>query len=295
MTLFPGNRIIRAGLAALLLAALVFYYWPIFGWLAREWLGPGPSGGVARDWSHGLLVTMFIGFLLWRRRDELFAPAPPSQWWVVPLILLAAGLGMAGRSLEAAYLSGYSLIPAAAGLAGMVWGAGAGYRLLPPLTLFVLAVPFPAIEWGVTGFLQNLVATGSAFLAGISGAEVARSGLNISVGEVDYLIAPLCSGFSLILALLSVVLPVLCLKRASIKSLVATLFWVPVLGLGSKIALVSIVLAATPSLGVATALSFYHGWLGVLFFLVSLGIALLIACGSLALWDRRTSSRRVAS
>lgn len=273
---YPDIRMSQSWVAALLMVGLVYFYWPAFGWLVREWLGPGPSGGAARDWSHGTLVVLFIGFLLWRRRNELFAPGPLSRWPVVPLILLATGLAVAGRLLEAPYLLAYSLIPAASGLAGSLCGARAGYRLLAPLMLFVLAVPFPAIDWGVTGALQNLVATGSVLLAGLSGVEITRSGLNISVGTVDYLVAPLCSGFNLIMALLALALPVLYLRRSSVRTIAGAFLWVPALGLAAKILLITLILVLTPYLGAEQALSLYHGWLGVPFFLGSLAMAMAV-------------------
>ena len=57
------------------------------------------------------------------------------------------------------------------------------------------------------------------------------------------------------------------------------LIWVPTLGLAAKILLIDFILVLTPSLGAEQALSLYHGWLGVPFFLASLAVAMAVIVG----------------
>lgn len=264
----------RSLLAFLLVPALLYIYLPTFAWLGREWLGAGPFAGQARDWAHGPLVVTLIGYLLWRRREEFSLSG--ASLWGLPLVLGGVGLRLVGSSLGAPYLSGYSLIPIGLGLGTLFFGTRAGYSLLIPMLLFVLAVPFPADQWGVTGFLARLVAIASAFLSRLAGTPVSRSGQVITVGDAQYWLVPLCSGFNLIMALLALVVPLLYLRGASLKSQGAALLWLPALGLTTKIILVSIVITLTPRLGQDTALLLYHRWLGIPFYLASLGIASLL-------------------
>ena len=90
-----NHATIRAGLLGLLLAGAIYLYLPTIAWLGQVWLGAGPLGGAARDWSHGPLVVLFIGFLLLRRRGELVVRGAPSPRGM-PLIAVGIGLHLAG-------------------------------------------------------------------------------------------------------------------------------------------------------------------------------------------------------
>ena len=118
-----------------------------------------------------------------------------------------------------------------------------------------------------------------------------RSDLMRSVGQDYYLVEPLCSGFNMIMVLLSLVLPTLYLRRASARSMGAAFLWVPAVGLATKILLISITLIVSPHLGMDTSLILYHWWLGVPFFIVALGVALKILSGTPERLDLRTAGR----
>lgn len=257
-------------MAVALASVLIYVYLPTLLWLGRQWLGAGLFVYQAQNWSHGPIVVIMMGYLLWRGRAE---PARPSLWGV-PLILGGIGLHLAGVSLEAPYLSAYSLVPVFLGVVSLFFGISSR-RVIPGL-LFLMAVPFPVTEWGVIGLLAQVVAVASVFLSRLAGAPVLRQGQTIFVGPDEYLVAPLCSGFNFIMALLALVLPLLYLRGASLKTLAAGLLWLPAVGMAAKIALVSAILVLTPWLGQDTALMLYHRWLGLAFYLGGLGVALLI-------------------
>ncbi|MBI2836668.1 MAG: exosortase/archaeosortase family protein [Chloroflexi bacterium] len=265
----------RVSLVLLLLPSLVYAYFPTIQWLFSQWWGDGPFVSEARNWSHGFLVALMLGYVLWRKRGEFSGGG--SAGWGVPVVALSLGLNFIGVLLAMPYLSAASLVPAALGTVGLLYGFGTLRRLLVPLLLLLLAVPFPVEEWGVSGFLARIVATASPPLAALTGAPVIRSGQFIIVGEYQYEVIGLCSGFNFVMALLALVLPLLSLRGASLKALGMALLWVPAVGMVTKVALVSTVLVLTPRLGQDAALSLYHGWLGVLFFVGGLGIALLLA------------------
>ncbi|MDP2953644.1 MAG: exosortase/archaeosortase family protein [Chloroflexota bacterium] len=273
----PWQGAIWVGLTVFLLLGLTYVYLPTLTWLGGEWLGSGSFAGPVRDWSHGPLVLVLVSYLVWRRRGRLSLNRDPFAG--LPVIMGAVGLYLTSVLLEAPYLSAYSLILTALGFLCLFCGRGAGFRLLIPLGLFALAVPFPATQWGITGFLAQVVAIASASLARLAGAPVYRSGQLITVGQDEYLVEPLCSGFNFIMALLALVMPLLCLRGASFKSLGGALLWAPALALAAKIALVSTILVLTPVVGQDVALRLYHGWVGITFFLGSLGAALIVING----------------
>ncbi|MBI2853180.1 MAG: exosortase/archaeosortase family protein [Chloroflexi bacterium] len=266
----------RISLVLLLAAGLFSIYFSTMQWLFGEWWGSGSFVWEARNWAHGFLVVIMVGYLLWRKRREFLLSGRRSPWGI-PALAGGVALKFAGDFLDMPYLSAASTIPAGLGAVCLFSGVTTVRRLSVPFLLFLLAVPFPVDEWGITNFLAQVVATGSAPLAGLLGTPVFRSGQLITVGQYQYEVIGLCSGFNFIMALLALAVPLLYLRGASLKSLGISLFWLPALGMAAKIILVSAVLALTPRLGQDAALALYHGWLGVAFFVAGLGVAVFLS------------------
>src|SRR5262249_11745895 len=71
-------------------ACFVWSFWPTFTELVRTWRRSDQS-------SHGFLVPVFAGFLLWLRRERLDVDELRPAWLAgLPLLLLALGLRLAG-------------------------------------------------------------------------------------------------------------------------------------------------------------------------------------------------------
>ncbi len=118
---------------------LLLLYAQTFNLLGRVWwFDP--------DYSHGLLVPIVVGGMLWMQRDALLRPGTPSS--VVPgaaLILVAILLlfiGIRGPIHLAQY---GSLCLMLAGLALYTGGFGRLRLIFAPLALLALAIPLPTI------------------------------------------------------------------------------------------------------------------------------------------------------
>src|SRR5262249_46678834 len=60
-----------------LLAVLVWAYWTTLGEFHERW-------AYNAQYSHGYLVPLFAGALLWLRRDQLVLAELRSSWWALP-------------------------------------------------------------------------------------------------------------------------------------------------------------------------------------------------------------------
>ena len=67
-----------------LVAILALLYWPIMRDLSVQWWDDA-------NYSHGFIVPIFSGYLIWRERDRLRALVPRGTAW--GLLVLVGGIG----------------------------------------------------------------------------------------------------------------------------------------------------------------------------------------------------------
>jgi hypothetical protein len=104
-----------AGAVALLAAALAWAYWPTLVGLVERWSGDP-------QYSHGYVVPLFAGVVLWSRRRLLPAgPVCPSGWCLA-LLAGAASIRVAGTYFYLIWVENVSLLPALAGLCVLAGG-----------------------------------------------------------------------------------------------------------------------------------------------------------------------------
>ncbi|MDO8687929.1 MAG: exosortase/archaeosortase family protein [Dehalococcoidales bacterium] len=247
--------------------ALSLLYLPTLRWLWDEWFRTAP-----RFYAHGSLVVLISGWLVWRKR-RVFASAQPGLMGI-PLVLVALTLGILAlfQNLPLLYtysLSAYSLLLLTIGVLLVVSGRKVTRQLMFPLLFLALAIPLPFTHQ-LGSFLANIVATGSVALAEATGLAIVRDGTLVVVGGYSYSIDPLCSSLNIMLALFTLVLPILYLKRYSGLKTVLFLLATPAVALVFKILLVTLIYWMTLHGEPEMALQAYHGWAGMLFFWFSL-------------------------
>jgi exosortase len=134
-------------------SALAFAYAAVLVKLGQAWW-------TDENYSHGLLIPLIIGYILWSQRARLAVAVPrPSAFWglstaVVALIALWAGT--AGAEL---YMQRMSLVLLLAGTVLYFWGFNLLRLLIAPLFLLILAIPIPAIIFNKVAFPLQLFAS----------------------------------------------------------------------------------------------------------------------------------------
>ena len=118
------------------------------------------------NYSHGLLIPVIIGYILWTEREELarvrVRPSLLCGGAGVVAALLALWAGTAGAEL---YVQRMALVLMLAAVVVYFWGIGLLKRLLVPLALLVLAIPIPAIIFNKIAFPLQLFASKCAVWA----------------------------------------------------------------------------------------------------------------------------------
>ncbi len=165
----PATKKLWQGLA--IGFAIAFAYATVMAKLVRDWWND-------ENYSHGLLIPIIIGYILWTQRDKLArVPVNSSLFWggaAILFALFALWAGVAGAEL---YTQRLSLILLLAGIAVYFWGFRLLQMLLVPLALLFLAIPIPAIVFNKIAFPLQLFASRCAVWSmSMLGIPVLRQG-----------------------------------------------------------------------------------------------------------------------
>lgn len=266
---FPSSGGWRAGQVLSVSAVLFLYaelYFGTFVKLVHDWY-------TLPDFSHGFLIPFFVGYVLWKQKDELRRlPLVPSWYGLGPLLfgLALLLLGQLGAEL---YLARISFLFVMAATVVLVAGARFLRRLWFPISLLMLAIPIPqVIFYQLTAPLQHLAATCATHILPLFGVPVLQEGNVIRLPSVSLEVAEACSGIRSLLSLatLSIVYSYFT-EREWWRKILLLLFSIP-----TAVAANTLRIVGTGVLvhyrGASLALGFFHEFSGLLVFAVSVGM-----------------------
>lgn len=140
-------------------AALAFVYATTLRKLGFDWW-------TDENYSHGLLIPLVIGCILWTKREQLRRVAQnPSPVWGGSAVLLALFALWAGTAGAELYLQRLSLLLMLAGVVIYFRGFQTLRIVLVPLFLLWLAMPVPVIIFNKIAFPLQLFASRCAVWA----------------------------------------------------------------------------------------------------------------------------------
>jgi exosortase B len=250
----------------LVLAGLLLAYAPTY----HDFLD-GPFAAYAQ--GHELLVVAVVGFLFFRRREELAALADaPRRGWAIGLLALGVLLYAFGRSqlfLRLELLSQVFVL--AALLVG--WKGVAALRLCWfPLVFLLFVVPLPhALVLAVTGPLKSAASAITTSLLAAAGYPIGRSGVVITIGQYELLVATACAGLQTMFTLEALSLLYVNLKgHASwVRNALLAALAVPVAFVANVIRVMALSLV-TYHFGDAVGRGVAHGFAGLGLFAIAL-------------------------
>jgi exosortase B len=253
---------------ALVLAGLACLYVPTYLGLAR---------GLWRDeaYAHGPIVLAVFAWLVWRRRDVLLGmPATPAP--VAGSFLLGSGLAcyLLGRTQSLPLFEVASHIPVIAGAVLLLAGPRALKRLTFPLVFLLFIIPLPGFLLDtVTVPLKGFVSSAVEVLLRLMGYGIERSGVVLSMGDHDLLVADACSGLNSIFSLfaLAALYSYATRPRSLVRSGLLLLGIVPI-ALVANILRVAVLVLATYYGGSEAAQGMVHSAAGMLVFVAAFGM-----------------------
>lgn len=247
-------------------------FWPTLEFLVSKWM-------YDPQYSHGFLVPVFSGYLLWK-----VITSSPAQFVSEPRPILALfifGIATMMRALAGGLLfhqlDAAALLLSIAGVALLFGGYSSLKKSLPALGFLVFMVPLPyEFERNLGGPLRLIATQSSTFLLQTLGEPAIAEGNTILVDDHTLEVADACSGLKMLVTFSAFgVGAVLTLRRTLLEKGLVILGIVP-------IAIVTNVLRITAT-GMSYAyageskqtMNFLHdlyGWL-----MMPLGLSLLFA------------------
>jgi exosortase B len=230
------------------------------------------------DQAHGPIVACVVLWLFWGLRNQLATiDIRPSAWgW--PLVLIALFCYIVGQSQLIYILGVGSFIPLVAGLL-LVSVGWRGLRLCAfPLIFMLFLIPLPGfIVDTVTAALKQQVSVIAEAILYAAGYPIGRSGVTLTVGPYELLVADACSGLNSMFSLFALGVLYLYLQgyRSKARNLVLFLSIAPV-AFFANIVRVMILVVITYYYGDAAGQGFIHGFAGLILFMVALIIIFLL-------------------
>ncbi len=250
------------------------------GWMVMF----GPSyWGLSQDlWAsdaqgHGPIILGVGMWLLWQRRDRLAAlTRAPALGPAALLIALAVALYALGRSqtIWSAEISAQLFM--LAGLLLYFYGPPALRIAAFPLFFMVFMVPWPG-DWvdALTQPLKLAVSSVAADLLHLAGYPVGRSGVILSVGPYQMLVADACAGLNSLFTLEALGLLYMNLMRyTSVARNVALALLIVPISFAANVVRVLVLVLVTYHLGDAAGQGFAHDFAGMVLFIAALAFIL---------------------
>lgn len=192
-----GDRVHWGVWTAVLGGLVLVLYGPILAHLVLHWWQDP-------DYSHGFLVPVFSGYVLWRQRERLSRISlSPSNFGML-VMLGAIGLLLVGSLGAELFTSRFSLLILIAGIILFL----AGWKMLRavsfPLGFLVLMIPIPVIIYNQITFpLQLLASRVATSWLQLLNVPVLREGNLINLPNYTLEVVEACSGIRSLMTLIT--------------------------------------------------------------------------------------------
>ncbi len=261
--------------------------WAAFGLLAFGFAllyGPAYFELGRTVWStdeqgHGPIILALSFWLLYRQRDALAqAPTRPVGWVGWPLLLFSLALYALGWSQDIIMFTISSQIGVLIAALLLFKGTDALRKVWFPLFFMIFMVPLPeALVAAITAPLKSAVSAVASALLYYVGYPVGRTGVVMTVGPYQLLVADACAGLNSMFTLEALGMLYMNLMGYTNKArnVVLALLLVPT-AFVANIVRVMILVLVTYHFGDEAGQGFVHGFAGLVLFLVALVLMLVL-------------------
>ena len=231
------------------------------------------------DYAHDPIILAIIVWLIWRKRAALFTKtshsAPASG---IGLLVFGLLLYVVGRSNAIAMFESGALAPILAGTILAMRGWPALRALWFPIVFVAFMVPLPGFFVdAVTGPLKQHVSEIAEQLLYIAGYPIARSGVILTIGQYQLLVADACSGLNSMFSLSALgLLYMYLMYRTSFLHNAIMLASILPIAFTANVVRVVILMLITYYFGDEAGQGFLHGAAGILLLVVALLVFFLL-------------------
>jgi len=231
------------------------------------------------EYAHGPIILATILWLIWDRRHILLSPsAKAAPTTGISLLIVGLLIYIIGRSQEIGIFEIGALMPILAGTLLTLRGWPALRTFWFMLLFVIYLIPLPGIFVdAITGPLKQNVSLIAENILYAAGYPIARSGVILTIGPYQLLVADACSGINSMFSLSAIGLLYLYLMRY--KSLLHNgLILASLLPIAfcANIVRVIVLVLVTYHFGDAAGQGFVHSFSGMMLFFIALTVLLLL-------------------
>ena len=272
------------------LAGLALMYGPVYWWAAQVI-------GQTEEHGHGPLVACVVVWIFWTLRNGIkqaeYRPARVAGW-----ALFIAGLAVytLGRVFDISIFEfGSQPLVVAGGLLLMRGRAALKVAWFGVLYL-VFMVPLPGtFVDAVTGPLKHWISEIVQHVLFAAGYSIANTGVILSVGQYQLMVADACSGLNSMFSLLALgTLFMYVMQRKSVLHNVVMLASILPIAFVANVVRVILLVLLTYHFGDEAGQGFLHGAAGIALMVVALGILFMEDAVLMAVLGRRAKAARAA-
>lgn len=255
------------------LAGVMFWaYLPSLSWIVWGWREN-------QYYSHGPLVPLLVGWLIWRSRAALLTAAWRTWWPGLGIVLLAGAAYTFGRASDINFGPAVSLVILIHGLVLTIGGPQVWRLLAFPLLFLFFAVPVSELLIHEHSFpLQMMSARFAAMLMRVfTGAESVARGSTMLLDGEEYVVGAECSGFKALLGLILVGLLVAYLTDTTVGRKIALAALAVPIAVASNVVRLLLILCAGRIVNHDFAVTTFHDLSGGLMLVVAVVLFLSAA------------------
>jgi len=254
------------------LLGLLVLYFPVYNTLASTlWQH--------EEYAHGPIILVIVLWLMWAGRSKLIDDGQKKNT-VSGAILLFIGLLLyvVGHSQDIYIFEVGSQIPLLLGIMLLIYGASVAKNFWFPLLFLVFLIPLPGVVVDtMTGPLKQMVSILAENILYLFGYPIARSGVMLSIGQYQLLVADACSGLNSMFSLsaLGLFYAYLVKRKGWVPNTALLLSVLPIAFFANVMRVILLVLI-TYYFGDAVGQGFAHKMAGLVLFMAALISFLLL-------------------
>jgi len=227
------------------------------------------------DHAHGPIVLVVALYLIWQQRAVFTSTDKPTRtevaigWTLLIVGLLAYALG---RSQDILLFEAGSQIPVILGALLITLGTKSARALWFALFFLLFIIPLPGfIVDAATGPLKQYISIIAEQVLYAAGYPIARSGVTLTVGPYQLLVADACSGLHSMFSLTAMGLLYLYLMQhtSTTRNIIIMAAILPI-AFAANIVRVMVLILVTYHLGDEAGQGFLHGFAGIMLFIIGL-------------------------
>jgi exosortase len=249
-------------IALIFVGILGIFYYNTFGWLIESWLNN-------IYYSHGFLVPIISGYIIWNMRNELAGIEKMQSQ--SGLAILAGGILLQGLAVmwTIRFLSGVSLVITISGIILYLYGWEFTKKIMFPVMFLFLMVPLPFVDT-IAPPLQTVSAVGTSNVANLLGIPVQRDGLVLNTTGGAFEVGLPCSGLRSVISLLTIGIIFAYILEGGMTMKFAIIGLTIPLALAGNILRITSMLAVANMYGQQAAMNYFEGFSNLVLFSIAL-------------------------